>query len=183
MCSFRYGSLVPCTNLETILCVTLNNDTTDSISSNNNLNNSTTTNNEIIKATTKAESSTAKSDPLELERQKEMIFIRDFLRARPLVNSGDVIGHPFYDVTKNDFEHHERDFSDPNLELKSIPPHIYVNSNGTLIISGKVEPKLMSNPWPLISTPNVSYINPKAPSTNPLSITNIINYIMITNQQ
>ncbi len=34
---------------------------------------------------------------------------------------------------------YERDFDalDLNSEIKSIPPRIYVNSNGTLIISGK----------------------------------------------
>jgi hypothetical protein len=121
---------VPCTNLDTILCVTLKNETTESSSSNNN------NNSEIHETTINLETSTVEPDPLEVELQKEMIYVRDFLRARPLLKNGDVKLHPFENVTKNTFDH-ERDFSDPNLELKSIPPHIYVNSNGTLIISGQ----------------------------------------------
>jgi hypothetical protein len=68
---------------------------------------------------------------------KEAIFLRDFLRARKIPvrdGSNNVETNP------DNFEQfYERDFDalDFNLEIKSIPPRIYVNSNGTLIISGK----------------------------------------------
>ena len=127
--------MIPCSDLEKVLCVTIHpnqtlEETTEKIASHPTLKEEISKNN----------SSDEKAEPI-LQNEmnfNEEIFLRDFLRATRIPVGG------FKNVENklsNSEEFFERDFDslDWTSEIKSIPPRIYVNSNGTLIISGKFE--------------------------------------------
>ena len=71
--------------------------------------------------------------------QDEATFVREVLRARPIQNLNQK------SFPKNDLNEIVETTSNDAIDVndifpKSIPPSIYVDINGTLIISGKIKP-------------------------------------------